>query len=83
MAARLVEEQLERVGGVAGELAVGDRGRRPVAHAAVVAQLDAVLVQALDQRVDLVGREVELVDHALELGVVHAADLAAGPEQGG
>ena len=51
------------------------------ALAAVVADLDALLVQTLAQRVDLVRVELELLDHARERGLVDAAALAAGLEE--
>src|SRR6185436_11323610 len=80
VAARLVEEQLQRVGGVTGELAVGHARRRGLLPA-VVADLDAVVGEARAQRVDLLVVELELLDGGAEARLVDAPVLVAVREQ--
>ena len=78
VAAGLVQEELERVGGRGREVAV-DEGRVVLADvAAVVAELDPALLELLVDARELVVVEVELLDELAELRQVDAA-LLLGP----
>ncbi len=86
MAAGLVEELLERVGGEDGEVEVGVgdplRGAVRERARAVVGHLDAA---RLERGVDLVGLvlvEAEMLDELGDLGLVDAAALLGAREQG-
>src|SRR5258706_16440976 len=75
VAPRLVQEQLERVRGRAGELAV-DEGRLVLVQLpAVIAELDAPLLELLVELRQIVSVELELLDELAELRQVDAALL--------
>src|SRR5919202_1663486 len=81
IAAGLVEEELQRVGRVDGEVGMRDGGRRGVDPPAVVADLDALLLQPRAQGVDVLVVELELLDGRAQLRLVDAAVLVAGMDE--
>ena len=82
VAARLVEEQLQRVGRRRREVAV-DVGRVDGGRAAaVVREADPALLELLIERLELLVLELQILDRGAELGEVEAACLLAGVEHG-
>ena len=80
VAADLVEEQLQRVGGRAGERHVVDRRRLGLA-AAVVAQVDPAGLELLVEPPDVVVLELERLSQLVDLGEVEASVLLASIEE--
>jgi len=67
MAAHLVQEELQRVGGDAGQLVVADPGRLDLLAAAVVAHLDAAALELVLQLGGLRVAQVELLGEVAQL----------------
>jgi hypothetical protein len=83
VAADLVEEQLQRVGGDGGERGVVDRGGGRVLAAAVVAQVDPAQLQLLVQRTEVVVLELQRLRELVDLGQGQATRLLAPVDQRG
>ena len=81
-AARLVEEELEGIRRRQREVAVEVGRGVGIDPGAVVADLDAVPLGVLVERARLVGVDVELLGHTLDLGQIEAAELFAMGDQG-
>ena len=77
VAARFVEEELERVARHRGDLRVRVRRLLDLGEAAVVGDLDALLRELLVEVGDLVVVHVELLEERRERGQVDAAQLLA------
>ena len=75
MAADLVEEQLQRVGGDGRERGVVDRGGDRVLAAAVVAQVDPAQLELLVERPEVGVLELERLRELVDLGQSQAARL--------
>jgi hypothetical protein len=82
VAAGFVEEELERVGRRVREVAVDVRALGFLA-AAVVADLDVVLVESLVEVRDLVVTQVQLVDELVQLGELDAAGFHTVVDESG
>ena len=81
VAPRLVQEELQRVGRRRGDLLVRVRDLFLDRTRAVVGQLDALRLEALEEAVDVVLLQLELLDELVQLGHVHAAVLLAVLDQ--
>ena len=82
VAADLVEEELQRVGGHVASSSGLNSVRARVGAAAVVGQLDAARVDALVERCELLVLELELLRQIVDLAEVQAAVLLPALEQG-
>ena len=81
MAADLVEEQLQRVGGDGRERGVVDRGGDRVLAAAVVAQVDPAQLQLLVERTEVGVLELQRLGELVDFGEGETARLLAPVDQ--